>query len=148
MDANFAAELWEEAWTKGGDSAPWSRLLEHLTAEQALWRPQPERHSIWQIALHIVFWRDVLVRRAKGITIPDDELRQRNWETFADTGEPAWRLFKQQWEASCRAFIAAIRQGTIQPRRAIQLLAHDQYHAGQIMYLRAMLNLPSIEQWT
>src|SRR5262245_22360434 len=144
MDAGLSAEFWDEAWSSGRDSAAWSRMLEGLSADDAAWRPAPERHSIWQIVMHIVFWREVVLRRGTGVSTSDDEIRTRNWP-LVEVSEAAWSGAKQQWQSSFKAFVAGIRDGKVEPRRSIQLLQHDQYHAGQIMYLRAMLGLKPIE---
>lgn len=37
--------------------------LRGVTAEQALWRPGPGRHNIWELALHIGYWKYAVRRR-------------------------------------------------------------------------------------
>jgi hypothetical protein len=53
---------WDEAWTEGLWAAAWSKSLNDLTPAQAAWRPPAtvggERHSIWQLVLHMIFWRE------------------------------------------------------------------------------------------
>lgn len=45
--------------------ALWPHVAD-LTAEQALWRPAPDRHCIWEIVRHVNFWRHWLLEHAAG----------------------------------------------------------------------------------
>ncbi len=49
MEWKALVTLWDGAWQQGLWAAPWSKVLDGLTASQAEWRPHLGRHSIWQI---------------------------------------------------------------------------------------------------
>lgn len=49
MDRDIAVKMWEEAWSDGVWYASWQSAISGLNALQAAWKPQPDRHSIWQI---------------------------------------------------------------------------------------------------
>ena len=66
MDRHALVEQWDEAWSEGVWWTAWSRALEGLTAEQAAWKPAPDRHSIWQLVNHMAFWREYMANRAEG----------------------------------------------------------------------------------
>lgn len=139
-------ELWDSAWREGLWAAPWSKALEGLTASQAAWKPHLGRHSIWQNVHHLLFWRQVTLRLARGESRPDDaETRHRNWEEPAETNEGAWRETVRQYEASQREMLQALRTADREMERFLYHLFHDNYHIGQIMQLRAMQEVPPVE---
>src|SRR6266545_3527236 len=37
-----------------------------ISAQQALWRPAPGRHNIWELVLHAAYWKYVVRRRITG----------------------------------------------------------------------------------
>src|SRR6266542_1921121 len=43
-----------------------SELLSDVTTEQALAKPVPGAHSIWELVLHIIGWGNVFSRRLQG----------------------------------------------------------------------------------
>ncbi len=136
-------DLWDRQWTGGWGYAPWSQVLEGLTAEQAAWRPQPGRHSIWEIALHLIFWRDFMVRRAHNETVSAEERDRRNHESPADVSEEAWNAVRERFRASQQEVHNAIGIAD-ETENFLHLTFHDNYHVGQIAYLRAMQGLPPI----
>src|SRR5689334_15125163 len=40
--------------------------LRGVTAEQAAWRPTPRRKSVWELALHIAYWKYAVHRQLTG----------------------------------------------------------------------------------
>jgi len=40
--------------------------LRGVTPRQALWRPAPGRHNVWELALHAAYWKYVVRRRITG----------------------------------------------------------------------------------
>jgi hypothetical protein len=139
-------ELWDEGWAGGmGWYAPWSQVLEGMTPEQAAWRPRPERHSIWQIAGHIMFWREVIVRSAAGEQVGDEERARRNFESPASVTQEAWDDLRRRFEDSHRRVRDVIENPSTDLKNFQRLAYHDSYHVGQIMYLRAMQGLSPIE---
>ena len=40
--------------------------LRGISPEVATWRPYPDRHSIWALALHVAYWNYAVRRRIKG----------------------------------------------------------------------------------
>ena len=56
-------------------------MLEGLNALQAAWKPQPQRFSIWENALHLIVWREVMARRARGEQASAEERKRRNHES-------------------------------------------------------------------
>lgn len=148
MQREQLVELWQEVWTDGLWYTAWGKAIEDLTPQQAAWKPEPARHSIWQILNHIMFWQDYTLRSARGQK-PDRETfareqEQRNWEEPGQTSETNWSLTKRNFQASYEQMIALARSAEKLDRPLYHLM-HESYHFGQIMYLRAMQGLPAID---
>lgn len=141
---------WDEAWNDGLWAASWSKAIDGLTSEQAAWAPVGvdgvARSSVWRIVLHMCFWRESWLRRVKtGIKPTDAEKKAGSEPTVTDTSEAAWRAARERFETSQRGMAEALRTTGAEGDTLIYFLPHDQYHMGQIMFLRAMLGLPPIE---
>lgn len=137
---------WDTAWQSGLWAAPWSRALEGLTAQQAAWKPGPQRHSVWQSVYHLLFWRDVTLRQTRGEPRPDDaETERRNWEEPTDMSPAAWQKMVGRYEASHQEMLQALKTADRELTRFLYHLFHDNYHVGQIMQLRALQGLAPIE---
>jgi uncharacterized damage-inducible protein DinB len=136
---------------------PASRVLQGVTASQAVAYPIPGAHSIWELVLHMTSWvREVTRRVAEGV-----------W------GQPAdgdWPAVPQATPEHWRAAVAAFDQAHADLRTALEafpetrldvllgterdpamatgqthaqmlhgILQHDAYHLGQISLLRKLL---------
>jgi len=142
----FIAGWFDEAWADGLWSASWSKSLEGLTAEQAAWSPGEGRHSIWQLVLHMVYWRERHLRRIEtGQPQPDDDLATLNWPVLTGVSEPAWAEARARFESTQQRLAALLRDPDPGHDILVYFLPHDCYHFGQINALRAMLGLPPIE---
>jgi hypothetical protein len=140
------AKLWEEAWTEGLWAASWSKSIDGLTAQQAAWSPGPGRHSIWQIVNHMVFWRDVTLAMLAGKPRPPAaEQKRLNFLAPAEATEAEWAAARERFAESQRRIADLLRKADTPMDRIPYHIPHDAYHVGQIMYLRAMQGLPSIE---
>lgn len=140
------AEWWNEAWQKGIWAAPWSKAVEGLTPQQAAWKPAAQRHSIWQIVNHIVFWREDAVARLDGHSAPaEEEIARLNFADPPQITDAAWQAARQRLQRSQEAVAAALSQANHPLDRLRFLLPHDCYHFGQIMLLRALQGLPAME---
>jgi len=51
----------KEAW-----QPPLGKVVQGLNAQQAAWRPAPERHSIWQIVRHVTHWKKSVLQAWDG----------------------------------------------------------------------------------
>jgi uncharacterized damage-inducible protein DinB len=146
---DFILKWWDEAWNAGLWAASWKASLEGLTPAQAAWRPQGvhgNRHSIWQLVLHMVFWRESWLRRAATGQKPSkEELAGLNFPEIADASELAWNAararFADTQEKMARALAETGPEGDI----LVYFLPHDCYHFGQVNMLRGMQGLPPIE---
>ncbi len=149
MTSETLLELWEAQSRDGLAAAGWSRALAGLSPEQASWRVPNvggERHSIWQIVHHVVFWLEVGLAQSRGETGPTpEEIARRNFESPVEVSDAAWAAAVERLQAARGAVAAAIREPAKNADVWPYLLAHDNYHLGQIMLLRAMQGMPVVE---
>lgn len=150
----------EQTYEREGWYPPLGLAIKGLTAEQAAWKPSPERHSIWQIVRHLIHWKSGVLRALDGDPPDYDEMSRGDWGE-ASGDQAAWEAdvealaqiygqFRQRIEAlgddGLQQAVRAYQQSP-QPlpiaRRLTWIFTHDAYHAGQIQYLRALQGIPS-----
>lgn len=125
--------------------------LRGVSVDQALWRPQPTRHNIWELALHCAFWKYVATRALRGDpTRRGFSRKPANFPAIpARPTMKAWREdldFLQRCHHQLRQAIADLEPARLGTRLGRWTLAehafgaayHDIYHAGQIRLLRRM----------
>jgi uncharacterized damage-inducible protein DinB len=122
-------------------------LLADVTAEQAIARPIPGAHSIWEIALHIAAWHEGVRRRVEGERV---ELSpEEDWPPVASTSEAAWqdalavleRTHTELRRTVSRLADARLQEMVVGKDHSVYvmlhgLIQHDLYHAGQIALLK------------
>jgi len=127
--------------------------LRGVTAAQAAWRPTPRRKSIWELALHIAYWKYTVRRH---LETGDRPRFPRSPANFPDQPEPAddpaWArdvaLLRTEHQRLVEAVrrLASNRLAEIPPegRRwtygelVLGIAAHDVYHTGQIQLLKRL----------
>jgi uncharacterized damage-inducible protein DinB len=149
MQRGDVLKHWNDAWKDGLWAAPWGKMLNDLTPQQAAWVPTSidgaTRHSIWQIVNHMIFWREHDLRTFKGDKPSPEEKKNRNFEPTPEPTAANWETTKQHF-AKTQSEIAAAIANQANPTDRLQYhLFHDSYHIGQIMYLRALQGLKPIE---
>ncbi|HXZ19616.1 MAG TPA: DinB family protein [Candidatus Acidoferrales bacterium] len=125
--------------------------LRGLSPSQALWRPAPGRHNIWEEVLHAAYWKYVLRQRLVRGKRGQFPYKGNNWFPSPDAAGPReWKqalALLQQTHDSLRQAVAqfpAARlderlQGRFSAFDAILGVAyHDIYHAGQIQLLKRL----------
>jgi uncharacterized damage-inducible protein DinB len=126
--------------------------VRRLGAEQAAWRPHPQRHSIAELVVHAAYWKYTVRRRLRGDKRGSFPLKGSNWFPLrAPLSEEAWRGYLELLEGEHQALRAAVaalppRELRRVPARSafnvaalIQgVAAHDVYHAGQIQLLKRL----------
>ena len=127
--------------------------LRGVTPEAAAYRPQPERHNIWETTVHCAYWKYRVCRLLRPEDAEAFPLKGSDWfPRPVERSVSAWRRdlgLLQEWHE--RLLAAA---GSVDPERldarpserseftVLELLcgaaAHDLYHAGQIRLLRRL----------
>lgn len=125
--------------------------LRGVTAEQANWKPTPERNSIWDLVLHMAYWKYSIIRQLN----PDTEKGfERSPANFPDHGESdqEWKADKELLKTKQEQLVSEIRSfpasrldtpsKTKKKWTYAQLISgiavHDHYHIAQIQLLKRL----------
>ena len=132
--------------------------LRRVTPAQAAWRPSPDRHNIWEIAVHAAYWKYAAARRFRGDARGSFPLKGSNWfRRPDDSGIPSERTWKadlgllDDMHASLLAAVRRLSEKDLPrtpPGKKVSnfvllsgVAAHDLYHAGQIQLLKRLSSL-------
>ncbi len=83
IDQGFDRQSWHGPNLRGS-----IRGVTHLQAD---WRPEPERHNIWEHVLHAAYWKYTVRRRILGEKRGSFQINGSNWITTQETTAAAWR---------------------------------------------------------
>lgn len=124
--------------------------LQGVTAAAARAKPDPDRHSIWELVRHLTHGRHLLVERLTQTSSEFPHAVKEPWWPVAPTesSEAAWHKDLALLETYHARLVDAVRNATDaqlerRPNPGDQTLAqqllgmsvHDAYHAGQIRLL-------------
>lgn len=126
--------------------------LRGVGVREASWRPGPDRHNVWEIAVHAAYWKYAVWRRLSGEKRGSFPLDGSNWFTRPDVPtDKAWRADVSMLEEQHRRLRAAVVRlsptalkqkphGSKHPADTLVsgAAAHDVYHAGQIQLLKRL----------
>ncbi|PYR86772.1 MAG: hypothetical protein DMG18_01740 [Acidobacteria bacterium] len=145
IDQAFDHKSWHGTNLKGS--------IKGITAKEAAWRPNRDRHNIWEIVVHSAYWKYAVVRRLLSEKRGSFPIKGSNWFVRPSAG-----MSEAEWKTDVRLLIdlhaklkrviseltskdlAMIAPGS--KVRNVDLLtgiaAHDLYHAGQIQLLKRL----------
>jgi hypothetical protein len=127
--------------------------LRGVTALQASWRPAPQRKSVWELALHIAYWKYTVRRHLSDDVVPRFSRGPANFPAQPDLAdEAAWArdvaLLRQEHTALVEAMrrLSDRRLGDVPAmgkrwtfgELALGIAAHDAYHTGQIQLIKRL----------
>jgi hypothetical protein len=126
--------------------------LRGVDSKQAAWKLAPDRHSIWELALHIAYWKYNVRRKINPETEKGFGRSPANWPVFDEPNEENWKrdkaLIKQEHEKlieEIKAFPEKRLNESFSEKKEWnfrQLLegsaAHDTYHIGQIQLMKRL----------
>lgn len=130
--------------------------VRRLRADDALWRPSPRRHCVWDLVLHTAYWKYVTRRRLTGARRGAFPRARSNWPRLPRVPtQAAWEadvaLLVEQ-HALLRAAVARFPAARLERRprggswsfaeQIAGVAAHDVYHAGQIQLLKRLRRRP------
>jgi len=146
LDPKPGTRLWH-----GGASPLGS--LRGVSHEQATWKPSPDRHSIWEFALHIAYWDYAVRRNLETGPIGGFPRSPANWPAVpARPDAKAWANDRTLLRSEQKKLIAAVRGfdpkrlDVVASRKKAYRFAdllhgivmHDTYHAGQIQLMKRL----------
>jgi len=135
--------------------------LKGIDAKQAAKRLGPDRHNIWELAIHSAYWKFAVRRQLLGGTRGIYNEEGRNWFirpvanlTEAEL-EKSWKRDTAALKREHSALIETVKKfpesnldrrqpnSKYTPRQMIAGVAfHDIYHAGQIQLLKRLNEMP------
>ena len=144
LDQAFDRKSWHGTNLRGS-----LRGIDHI---QAGWRPAPERHNIWELALHAAYWKYIVRRRLLGERRGSFARKGSDWFARPDGhGAEEWRAdvaLLLETHRGLRQAVASLpaakldytpRGSTVSNLALISgVAAHDLYHAGQIQLLKKL----------
>ena len=126
--------------------------LRGVTAEEAAWRPHPDRHNVWELLVHAAYWK-YRVRRVLTDREPRAfELRGSNFfpRPGPDEGQ-SWDAdlaLLKSWHERLLEAVREFSPARLQERVGsngylcqdliLGAASHDIYHAGQIQLLKRL----------
>jgi hypothetical protein len=124
-----------------------------VTPAEALWRPAPGRHNIWELTLHAAYWKYAVRRRLAGDALGSFDRKPSNWPAIpAPADNRAWRRDIAFLEEEHRKLRDVVRRmsGAELDRRSPKgvwsnaeeihgIAAHDLYHTGQIQLIKRLM---------
>ena len=133
------------------DGDPWhgysiKELLKGLSPQQAQAKPIPGRHSIWEIVLHMISWREIIVERLK-LGEGFEVVKEKEWPPIYNVTSESWSTTLKALEQSQQKLLKAVGDKSVPSQ--IQLYGmyavfqHDLYHAGQLAVLKKLLTEPA-----
>jgi len=142
LEQAFDATAWH--------GTPLARSLRGVTAKQALWRPGPERNCIWDLVLHMAYWKYVVRCRLTGVAANEFPLTPAN---FPRLPEPAnhkalardIKLLRTEHDLLVKT-VARFPAARLNRRgrqwtpleEILGIAAHDLYHCGQIQLIKVL----------
>jgi uncharacterized damage-inducible protein DinB len=134
--------------------SPLVAILEGIDARRAAARPIPGAHSIWELVLHVIGWKNETARRLAGAVacMPVEG----DWPDVGEPTEARWQEARRRLDSAHKALIAAVKalpdtklyEPTNDTRSSPLgtgvsyyvllhgIVQHDVYHAGQISLLK------------
>ncbi len=127
-----------------------------LTVETALWRPAPGKKCIWELLLHIAYWKYAVRRRLEGGTAPRFPRSPANFPALpARPDQAAWDADREllrvehQRLLDVAAAIPAAKYGRrVQSGKRwsvgemiLGIAQHDAWHTGQIVMLKRLAGM-------
>jgi uncharacterized damage-inducible protein DinB len=126
--------------------------LRGVSAEDALWRPAPARHNVWELAVHAAYWKYAVRRRLTGEKRGSFSLKGSNWfKSPKNADDEAWHEIVALLDREHRALRKIIAR---LPAKALRVnvraskyinrtliygvAAHDVYHTGQIQLIKRL----------
>ncbi len=120
---------------------PVNIAVEGLTAKQAMWKDGSGNHSAGQLANHLLFWNERLLRSFRNE--PKEKFSGNNDETFNSFDEKSWDETVKKLDAVLSAWEKEIKNADETKLKdwyasIANMNTHNAYHTGQIIFLRKL----------
>ena len=142
LDQAYGARAWHGTTLKGA--------VRGIPIEQALWRPGPRRHNIWELVLHMTYWKYAVTRRIVGGRRGGFPRNGSDWISVEDPSLKSWKADLKLLDETHHALVAAAKGLTparlnakegsqwTNAEQLIGVAAHDLYHTGQVQLIKRL----------
>jgi len=131
--------------------------LRGLTLAEALWRPGPNRHNIWELMLHAAYWKYAVWRTIAGADIGSFPREGSNYPKLPEKPDlKHWKKDLALLRKTHLEFLEVLRAfppdklSYKRPKKKYSweeyiygVASHDLYHAGQIQLLKRLCRAAS-----
>ena len=144
-------EMLRQAWgPRSWHGTGLSGAVRGVAVEQALWRPGTGRHNIWELVLHLAYWKYALVRRFQGAPKGSFPREGSDWIEVAGHTAAAWKADVKLLHAQNQALIETVsrfparrlnrkeKSRWTNREQIVGVASHDLYHTGQIQLLKKL----------
>ena len=129
--------------------------LRGVSAEKAAWKLTPQRNSIWNLVLHMAYWKYSIIRKLNPEFPKGFERSPSNFPTVPETAsEKEWNEDKNLLLKTHQILVEEIKkfppEKLDQPgpgkkewtyaQLIVGITAHDTYHIGQIQVLKRLFD--------
>jgi uncharacterized damage-inducible protein DinB len=127
-----------------------AEVVAGLSADEAIQRPIPAGHNIWELAQHVTSWSNIALRRIQGGQ--HQPFPGEDWPESGDISEERWKeivtAMVESHDRLCKAVAgltdAELEKNAPGSERSIAFMLHgvaqhDAYHGGQISLLRKLV---------
>ncbi|MEO8199063.1 MAG: DinB family protein [Gemmatimonadota bacterium] len=142
LNQSYDARAWHGTTLKGA--------VRGVSVRVALWRPAPGRHNIWELVLHMAYWKYAVTRRLSGAARGGFPRAGSNWIAIEDPSARCWKADVKLLDEKHRALLAAVKPLSIQRlnsrdgsrwtnrEQIVGAAAHDLYHTGQVQLIKRL----------
>jgi uncharacterized damage-inducible protein DinB len=122
-------------------------LVAPLSSEEAMQRPIPSAHNIWELVVHITSWSNIALRRINGGQVEPYE--GEDWPEVHDFSDAQWNMAREALTESYERLSEVVLGMTdeelaVNAPKSTRSIAgmvsgvaqHAAYHGGQIAILR------------
>lgn len=128
-------------------------VLRSVSATQAAWKPSPDRHSIWELTLHLAYWKYAVRRRITNAPKGGFQRTPSDWpQPPTEPTEKAWKADRALLKSEHDLLVELISDFDSEQLDAgagasgqwthMDLLSgvvlHDTYHIGQIQLMKRL----------
>lgn len=130
-----------------------SGCLRGVTPEQAAWKPAAKRHSIWELTLHLAYWKYAVRRTLENLPPGTFPRSPSNWPAVPEPADAThWKEDRALLRSEHSQLVEAVR--AFNPRRLDEvapgskhyrfvdlmfgIVSHDVYHVGQVQVLKRL----------
>src|SRR5215831_5709286 len=115
LDEAFERRAWHGPTLRGS--------LRGVTASEAAWRPDHQRHNIWEVTVHAAYWKQIVRRRITGERRRSFPFAGSNWFPRPDSDGP-----ERSWEEDIQLLVdehRLLREAVLAlPAGALQTRVH------------------------